>query len=70
MARGLAKLAEHPTWLGLAAGRHGKDGKETGLPSHAQPQAVSMQTAGEQIKDKFPSCNGMAPTAGCSPDAT
>ena len=68
--RGLTKLADCPMWLGLTAGRHGKDGNETGLPSHIQPQTISMQRAGKQIKDKFPSCNRMALTLDCSSDAT
>lgn len=70
MPRGLVKLADHPVWLRLTAGRHGKDGNETGLPSRVQPQTILLQTAGEQIKDKFPLYNGMALTVGCSPDAT
>jgi len=70
MLRGLAKPADRLTWLGLTTGKHGKDGNETGLPSHVQPRTVSTQTAGEQIKDKFPLCNGMAPAVGCSPDGT
>lgn len=60
------KLADHPVWLRLTAGRHGKDGNETGLPSHVQPQTILLQTAGEQIKDKFPLYNGMALTVGCA----
>lgn len=62
--RGLAKLAAHPRWFGLTAGRHGKDGKETGLPPHVQPQTISRQTAGEKLKKSFPLCN---PDSGLQP---
>lgn len=73
MLSGLQRLANHPTWLGETAGRHGKDenGAEllrvTFLPTSRHRPLPCKQ---KKIKEEFPSHNRITTSVGYSPDAT